>query len=160
MPERVSNALATYLKDHAAGSAGGADLIDRLARGASSDREHNALTEISAEIESERERLESLMASFGVKPSGFKKLGARLGERLSLPKLHSKSGDARVLQYEAMIMGVTGKLQLWRSLLGLADQGDDRLDQGELATLRDRAESQRARLEALHAQTARYALTD
>ena len=55
-----------------------------------------------------------------------------------------------------MIMGVTGKLELWNSLLANADS-DSRLDRAELETLRDRAEDQRRRLGELHARAAREA---
>jgi hypothetical protein len=61
-----------------------------------------------------------------------------------------------VLELEGLIMGVTGKLQLWRSLLDA--RGDDaRFDPAEVERLRERAEDQRRRLEQLHAQAARPA---
>ena len=56
-----------------------------------------------------------------------------------------------------MIMGVTGKLQLWRSLL-VSHGGDPRLEAAELERLRRRAEDQRARLEQLHARAAEQAI--
>ncbi len=52
-------------------------------------------------------------------------------------------------------MGVTGKLQLWRSLLD--DEDNVGLDPVEIESLRRRAENQRQRLEQLHARAARQA---
>ena len=54
-----------------------------------------------------------------------------------------------MLQYEAMIMGVTGKLQLWLSLQEIEPQVPE-LDGPELEELVRRAEDQRSRLQRWH----------
>ena len=52
-------------------------------------------------------------------------------------------------------MGVTGKLELWRSLAnGVAADGLGGMDRERLQQLEQRAEDQRRRLEDLHAQAA------
>ncbi len=145
--------LETYLQDHYAGSTGGVELIGRLLEGSESDAETAELSALRDEIAADQKALEEIMASVGVEPSTLKNAGARVGEHLSRPKLHGKAPDARVLQIEGMIMGVTGKLQLWRSLIGLADAGDGRLDRGRLERLHQGAEEQRARLERIHGET-------
>jgi hypothetical protein len=58
-----------------------------------------------------------------------------------------------VLQFESLIMGVTGKIKLWRCLYEVAGR-DARLQKQEIKTLLDRAEDQRRRLEKLHEDTA------
>lgn len=149
-----SDPLRTYLKDHAAGAGGGASLIARLAEGAEDDDERATLRRIEAEIDEERPVLTELLDRMDSHPSRLKLAGAKLGESLSRPKLRSSSPEGRVLQYEAMIMGVTGKLELWRSLVRLARNGGDGLDPQRLEALEDQAERQRADLERLHGETA------
>jgi hypothetical protein len=51
---------------------------------------------------------------------------------------------------------VSGKLQLWRSLLEARSQ-DSRFDVAALERLRERAEEQRRQLEELHARAAKLA---
>ena len=94
------------------------------------------------------------MGRLDVTPSRFKALGARVGEIAGRGKLRSSSEAGRVLQFEAMIMGVTGKLKLWGSLEELAPRVPE-LDPDEIGVLIGRAEDQRARLEKLHRQAAR-----
>ena len=65
---------------------------------------------------------------------------------------------SRVLELEGLTMGITGKLELWRSLQAIAD-GDGRLPEAEIETLIHRAESQRYRVEDLRIKAAREALS-
>jgi hypothetical protein len=148
--------LATYLQDHLAGSAGGLSLANRLA-----DEEEGtkaeAMAQIARDIEEDRQALVSLMESFDVSPSRVKQVGGWLTEILGRVKLNPHVSGGPMLRYEGLIMGVTGKLQLWRGLLEVAPL-DRRLVPEELTTLARRAEDQRRRLEKLHAETARAAL--
>jgi hypothetical protein len=153
----ADDALATYLKDHYAGAAGGASLARQLAEGASAPEEGEQLEEIAIAIEEDQRILRQLMERLSIEPAGLKQAGAKLGEKLGRVKLHSSGGENRVLQYESMIMGVTGKLQLWNSLLSLT-VGDPRLNIPELERMKARAEEQRAGLERLHDQVAGQAL--
>ena len=54
------------------------------------------------------------------------------------------------------MMGVNGKLQLWKSLLAVAP-GEERLDTAQLERLVERAVGQRERLQVLHDAAARRA---
>ncbi len=148
---RSNRALAIYLRDHLAGSAGGVSLARQLARGAGSEAERSEMEGIAADIEADRRSLLALMERLEIKPSRVKQAGAWLGERLGRVKLNASKPDRRVLQYEAMIMGVTGKLELWRSLGRVeGDGGPPALKAGELGSLEGRAEDQLRRLEKLH----------
>jgi hypothetical protein len=149
----AERALATYLKDHLAGSRGGLALAKRIASGADDAREAEQVEEIASEIKQEREYLVELMRSLDVTPSRLKTATAWAGEKFSALKLNTSRGDRRVLEYEAMIMGVTGKLQLWRSLQRFSE-GEPRLERDRLAKLEHDAEDQRGRLEELHGRTA------
>jgi hypothetical protein len=159
MPEDSDKFLEIYLQDHFAGASGGAQLADRIT-GALEGAEKVEMAEIAGEIHEDREALREIMAAHGVGPDRIKQAAAQAGEMFGRLKLNgrvlSPSPLSRVLEFEGMIMGVTGKLQLWRSLAQIAEH-DDRLDPAQLATLIQRAEGQRSRLEDLHAKAARFA---
>jgi hypothetical protein len=156
MPEDSDKLLEIYLQDHFAGASGGLQLAKRIL-GSLDGPEQIEMGEIAAEIEEDREKLREIMLRCDVDPDRVKQAAAQAGELMGRLKLNgrilSPSPLSRVLEFEGMIMGVTGKLQLWRSLAQLAPQ-DDRLDPAELATLIQRAEGQRKRLEELHAEAA------
>lgn len=153
-----NRALATYLKDHLAGSRGGLSLAKRIASGADDAGERKEMEAIAAEIKQEREQLIALMRRLEVTPSRFKTAGAWAGEKFGSLKLNASRGDRRVLQYEAMIMGVTGKLELWRALQEQS-VAEPLLQRDQLAALERQAEDQRARLEQLHGRTAAAVLS-
>jgi hypothetical protein len=64
---------------------------------------------------------------------------------------------SRVLDLEGLTMGITGKLELWRSL-DASVKGD--LSGIDLARLIERAEDQRDRVEDLRIRAAREALSE
>jgi hypothetical protein len=155
----AEKALATYLRDHFAGARGGLALARRIASGAEDEEERKRVEGVASQIKEERELLAELMRSLDVTPSRLKTVTAWTGEKFSAVKLNTSRGDRRVLEYEAMIMGVTGKLQLWRSLSRTANgHGVGNVSDARLADLARQAESQRATLEELHASTARAVL--
>lgn len=149
-----SGPLATYLQDHYAGASGGISLIESLKEGAPDAAEESELAEIEAGFHQEREALLGLMERAGADPSTVKNAGAWIGEHLSQMKLRSSAPEGRLLKLEAMIMGVTGKLHLWRSLLALIEAGDTTFTAEEISDLKLRAEDQIARLQAIHSATA------
>jgi hypothetical protein len=63
---------------------------------------------------------------------------------------------SRIVELEALTLGVTGKLSLWRYLRELVDV-EPRLDAPELDRLRERAERQLGLLEKHRSQAARAA---
>ena len=146
--------LATYLKDHYAGSAGGTRLCRQIADTASDVDSKREASSIADAIEADQRKLLDIMRRLDVTPSRFKAIGARLGELGGRGKLRASSADGRVLQFEAMIMGVTGKLRLWHSLGELAATVPG-LDAEELEALKARAKDQRTRLGQLHLAAAR-----
>lgn len=153
--------LGIYLADHYAGAAGGLALARRIAGQNKSSDYGREMEQIVNEIESDRRALGGILDRVGTGRPRFRTLAARGGELAGRLKpngtLISYSPLSRVIELEGMIMGVTGKLELWRSLLEV-EAGDTRLDRGELEALAKRAEDQRARLERLHARAAREAL--
>ncbi|CAN5497929.1 hypothetical protein BH20ACT15_BH20ACT15_13130 [soil metagenome] len=146
--------LTTYLRDHLAGSSGGVSLAKRMASTTDDARRARELKEIASDIEADQEKLEQMMERLDIHQSQVKKLGAWLGERASRLKLHSRSPGGRIMQLESLTIGVTGKLELWRTL-GELSGANPELRDDELEKLCSRAEEQRERLEALHIQVAR-----
>jgi hypothetical protein len=71
---------------------------------------------------------------------------------------YARSSARDLLELEALIAGVSGKLQLWRGLGEIAST-QPRLRGFDFAGLSRRAEDQRRRLEGLHAPAARDALS-
>ena len=64
---------------------------------------------------------------------------------------------SRVLELEGLVMGITGKLELWRTLDQLED-GNPALDETHIRELIRRAESQRDRVEDLRLKAAAEAM--
>jgi hypothetical protein len=146
--------LATYLRDHRAGSAGGVELARRIAETSAAGEREDA-EEVAKAIEEDIAKLDEVMDRLGVESSRLKRAGAWVGEKLGRGKLRASSPSGRVLQVESMIMGVTGKRHLWRSLARLAEAGEARLSADEMEAYAGRAEDQRRRLEKLHENAAR-----
>jgi hypothetical protein len=150
--------LDVYLSDHFAGATAGLDHAKRM----SGDSPRGPLSEIAAEIESDRRTLRELMAALNLKPSLLKTVIGWFGEKAGRIKLNDRvfnrsSPLSGLLELEVLIAGVSGKLQLWRALAELSSP-DSRLEQFDFAALSRRAEEQRRRLEELHERAARKAL--
>jgi|SRR5215203_511497 len=152
--------LHIYLSDHLAGSGGGVSLAKRIAKQNQGNEFGREMRQIVAAIEEDQVALERIMEIVGARTRRWRQAGAVLGERMSRlkpnGKLFSYSPLSRVLEFEGMIVGVSGKLQLWRSLLNVRSD-DSRFDVAAVERLRERAEEQRRQLEELHARAAKQA---
>ncbi len=150
--------LDVYLSDHFAGSTGGLELARRMA---STQPDSEVLAPIATEIEEDRETLRQIMDATGVSPPAIKSALGWLAEKAGRLKLNERvfgrSPLSDVIELEGLIAGVSGKLQLWRALLPVAER-DDRLAAFDFTALSERAESQRARLEQVHAKAVGRAL--
>ncbi len=147
--------LAIYLNDHLAGSTGGVELARRT-RSSNEGTEFGApLAELCREIEDDRESLEAVMDELGVGRSRLKPVLGWLGEKLARVKpngrLRGYSPLSRVVELESLVLGITGKLRLWRLLDDLV--GEDA--SADFPGLIARAEAQRARVEELQLRAAR-----
>jgi hypothetical protein len=151
----MSAMLRTYLQDHHAGATAGLELARRAA-GSNAESEYGAeLARIADEIAEDRELLEQVMAELGVGPSTLKDAAGWAAEKLGRLKpnnsLVSYSPLSRVVELEGLLIGVTGKLSLWRSLQVSVGESVDGVD---LADLAERAADQRDRLERLRERAA------
>jgi hypothetical protein len=101
------------------------------------------------------------MDRLGVSPAPVKAGLAWAAEKAGRVKpngqLRGYSPLGRLVEVEALITGVTGKLSLWRALQQVVD-GEPRLDRRQLEDLERRAEDQLSRLHELRDRAAAVAL--
>ena len=144
--------LKIYLEDHYAGATAGLDLARRTAAQNRDTPYGPDLERIAREIEQDRDSLREIMGQLGIGPDRFKVAGAWVGEKAGRLKLNghltSYSPQSRVIEFEALVIGVTGKRSLWVALRQIVPQ-EPRLDAEELDGLIGRAEVQLADLEEL-----------
>jgi hypothetical protein len=142
--------LAIYLNDHLAGATVGVELARRAASSNRANRYGPFLAELVRDIEEDRRSLLELMQALEVRVDRVKVVGAWTVEKIGRLKPNGRvwgySPLSRVIELEALALGVRGKLALWNALSDL-HRREPVLDADELATLRGRAESQLKSLE-------------
>jgi hypothetical protein len=142
--------LGVYLNDHLAGSAAGLELAEKL-------RDHNRGTELGRvmaavhrDIAQDKDALEELMARLEVERHPVKEAAGWALEKLSRLRLNpALAGSAeltRLLETEALSLGIEGKLAMWLALREAADN-DRRLAGTDFDRLIERARGQRRSLE-------------
>jgi hypothetical protein len=145
--------LPIYLNDHYAGATLGVELAKRAAKNNDGNAEFGPpLATLATEIDEDRDALKRIMASLDVSEDRIKATLFWMGEKVGRLKPNGEllqfSPLSRVVELEGLITGVSGKLSLWRTLIELVPR-EDRLEEGELRVLADRAEDQLLRLHAL-----------
>lgn len=150
--------LEIYLADHLAAAAAGLALVRRVARSNTGTRTGDTLRRLTAEIDEDRDTLRRLVADLGFTGSKPKEVVAWAAEKVGRLKLNGQlrgySPLSRVLELEALSVGIAGKLALWETLERVPDPGR-RLRAFELnhlieRALRQREEVEELRLEAVH----------
>lgn len=142
--------LAIYLNDHLAGATAGVELARRAAKSNRGSAYGAFLEELAREIGEDRDSLLKAMSRLGIGVDRLKVLGGWGSEKLGRLKLNGRllgySPLSRVVELEALLLAVQGKLALWRSLEHLkADLS--RLSGFDFAALIARGEAQVAELE-------------
>lgn len=112
--------LSIYLNDHLAGATSGRELAGRAA-GNNRGSEYGAfLSDLAREIDEDRVTLLALMRDLSVGIDHAKVIGGWLVEKAGRLKLNgsllSYSPLSRVVELEALALGVTGKRSLWVAL--------------------------------------------
>jgi hypothetical protein len=142
--------LAIYLNDHLSGSTVGVELAQRAAANNRGSGYGRFLDELAAEIRSDRESLLEIMRSLQVGVDRVKVSAAWAAEKLGRLKLNGRirgySPLSRVVELEALTLGVSGKLALWRALDQLEPDRPE-LSRAKLLELIARAERQLSSLE-------------
>jgi hypothetical protein len=152
--------LRIYLQDHHAGSTTGLELARRIRANNAGNEYGEAMAKIVDEIAADRKAVESVMDELGFGADKIKDLGAWALEKAGRLKLNGQitgySPLSRVVEFEGLVTGITGKIALWVALLQIAPE-EPRLDAARLERLRERGESQRATVEELRERAAREA---
>ncbi|MBN9623986.1 MAG: hypothetical protein J0H06_13745, partial [Actinobacteria bacterium] len=145
-PER-HRLLGIYLNDHLAGATAGVGRARMVRQAAEGTEFAVPLAGICREIEEDRATLTTIMDDLGVGRSRIKPALGDLGERIGRLKpnghLRGRSPLGRLIDLEVLLLGITGKLRLWRLLSELLD-GETEAD---LPALMTRAEAQRTTVE-------------
>ena len=153
--------LKIYLNDHLAGSVVGVDLARRIAKENPDNQYGREMVVVAEEIAADQRELRQIMDRLGVRQKRTRLAVARVMERAGRLKPNGRfvgySPLSRLLELEGLVMGITGKLALWRSLERVRD-GNPALDEADIGRLIARAESQRERVEALRVRAAAEAL--
>jgi hypothetical protein len=160
MPPSPDRLLEIYLADHLAAATAGVALARRTAQSNAGTEFTDVLRLLADEIEDDRQTLERMVVELGFRKSKTKVAAAWVGERVGRLKLNGQirgySPLSRVLELEALSVGVGGKLALWESLL--ATPGiRERLSRFDLDNLSERARRQRAEIEESRLRAAREA---
>jgi len=143
-------ALGVYLNDHLAGATAGLELAEKL-------RDNNQGTELGKvmvalyhDIGQDRDSLEELMRHLDLDRHPVKEAAGWMLEKVSRLRLNpALTGSAeltRMLEAEALSLGIEGKLAMWVALKEAA-AGDPRLAAADYDRLIERARGQRRTLE-------------
>jgi hypothetical protein len=151
--------LGIYLNDHLAGSVVGTRLVRRTARHNRGTDYGSEAARLAGEIEEDKATLEGLMDRLGVRRKKARLALAAVGETAGRLKPNGRllgySPLSRVIELEALTIGITGKLELWRSL----NATGERVDGIDTDVLIERADDQRGRAENLRLRAAREAFS-
>jgi hypothetical protein len=155
--------LAIYLNDHLAGATGALELI-RRARGSNEGTELGAYLEtLAREVEEDRDELMAIMERLEIGTDRMKVAAGWAAEKAGRLKLNGRltgySPLSRLVELEAILLGVQGKLAAWRALRQLSP-GEPRLDAERIDRLAARAERQVDEFWARHRTVAGLALVE
>jgi hypothetical protein len=142
--------LEVYLNDHLAGSAAGIELAEKLRDNHQGTGLGDDMAALHRDISQDREALEELMRHLEVDRHPVKEAAGWVMEKLSRlrlnPALTGSKDLTRLLETEALSLGIEGKLAMWLALKEAA-AGDGRLAGTDFDRLIERARGQRRTLE-------------
>jgi hypothetical protein len=150
--------LESYLNDHLAGSVSALELLDHYSQMYKGKPLGLFFSEMYAEIRADQTTLRDVMHSLGIKESNLRKAGAWVAEKAGQTRLMIAGDEPRglglVLTLEGLIMGVTGKRMVWRTLAAAKLPEMNRYD---FEQLEHRAEQQIEGIEVERIRTVQHA---
>jgi hypothetical protein len=156
----ATDSLGVYLNDHLGGSEAGVETAEKLRSRNEGTPFGAVMTQLVLEIKEDRATLENLMDRLGIERNPGKLTAGRGIEKLSrLRTSKTLTGSAelsRLMDIEALGLGIEGKYAMWRELREIAEL-DQRLASTDLEALADRARQQRDTLEPYRLQCAALA---
>ena len=155
----ADDGLETYLNDHLAGSVSAIQMLERAAEDHGDTALGPQLADLLASIREDQEELRSVIRRLGYTESPIKKAGAWLAQHASRLKVGwSAERDLdRFELFEALALGIQGKLKLWRAL-GVVGRRYPTLACFDFARLERRSAEQHDLMEALRIEAAEAAL--
>jgi hypothetical protein len=152
-------ALASYLKDHLAGSTAAVELLEHLAEFHRDVPLGKFFQDLHREVTADQEVLRKFLQRFS-RESTVRKAEAWLAEKFNRVKTRlagDKAGELGLVEaLEILVLGITGKQLLWWALS--ASLGDSPLLRGlDLSKLEQRAIDQLERVESHRLEAAREA---
>ena len=142
--------LRIYLNDHLAGSLTGYELAKRCLSSNEGTDLGDYLRSFVAQLEDERADLKRLMESLGFPEDKIKEGMGWAAEKAGRLKLNGQirgySPLSRVLELEGLVIGVTGKRGLWRSVKEYGAT-DPRVGVIDIDRLEEQAQTQLEELE-------------
>ena len=155
--------LSIYLNDHRAGAIAGYELAKRAASSNVGTPFGAFLEGFIAELETDLARLEEIMDRLGIKRDRLKEWAGWTAEKIGRMKMNGQlsgySPLSRVIEFEGLVLGVTGKLSLWQNLKEVC-AADERLAAVDLEDLIRRAKEQRDGLEEHRLEAAALAFSE
>ena len=117
---KPSKLLRIYLNDHLAGATLGLELAKRSQKSNKGTPLGDFLAEFVADVSSDKAQLEELMAMVGAGRNMMKSRAAWMAEKMGRLKANGQLTGyfdlSRLVELEGLMVGVTGKIGLWRSL--------------------------------------------
>lgn len=155
--------LRIYLNDHAAGSLAGYELAKRCLSNNEGTRLGDYLRTFIAQLEDERADLKRLIESLGFREDKAKESMGWVAEKAGRLKLNGQlrgySPLSRVIEIEGLMIGVTGKRSLWRSVKEVAGS-DPRVSVIDADQLEQQAQAQLEELEKHRLEAAEKAFQE
>jgi len=155
-------ALTAYLNDHLAGSAAGVELASKLRDNNQGTELGRAMVALHHDISEDRDTLESLLGQLDLDRHAVKEAAGWMLEKVSRlrlnPALTGSTELTRLMETEALSLGIEGKLAMWLALKAAA-AADPRLSGTDYERLIERARSQRGALEPHRLAAAAAALS-
>jgi hypothetical protein len=149
---RKDEMLGLYLNDHLAGATAGVELAKRMAGENHDPAGRQEMARLAEEINEDREALIEVLATLDLPRRQYKAWLGWLGEKAARLKLNgrvlTRSPLSRVVELEALRLGIEGKASVWRTLRNRAE-ADPRLDTDRFERLIDRARQQADQVEDL-----------
>ena len=146
----ADEALAVYLNAHLAGSAAGIELAEKLRDNHPGTELGRVMVALHHDITQDRDALQELMGHLDLERHPVKEAAGWVLEKVSRLRLNpALTGSAeltRLMEAEALSLGIEGKLCMWVALKEAA-AADPRLAAADYDRLIERARSQRRTLE-------------
>ena len=155
--------LRIYLNDHSAGSLTGYELAKRCLSSNEGTDLGEYLRKFVAQLEDERTDLKRLMESLGFPEDKIKEGMGWVAEKAGRLKLNGQfrgySPLSRVIELEGLVIGVTAKRGLWRSVKEYGTT-DPRVGVIDVDRLEQQAEAQLEELEKHRLEAAQIAFQE